>query len=198
VGLGYFLSLDGENLGELESAGPQQVQEEQQAQDSPAATNGDAGNQPVAEPTRATTSEGRALEAGLPGILPDFEDVAISDVTNFLNQQGIAYLRIDAASSSTRAGLVISQSPAPGENTDGLTQVTLTVSAGGAVGAARTDCTVLESTNRRTAAEQAYFEQNCGSTAADTADRTDCEAIRGTDYRSPEERTFFLTNCVTQ
>lgn len=198
VGLGYFLSLDGENLGELESAGPQQVQEEQQAQDSPAATNGDAGNQPVAEPTRATTSEGRALEAGLPGILPDFEDVAIADVTNFLNQQGIAYLRIDAASSSTRAGLVISQSPAPGENTDGLTQVTLTVSAGGAVGAARTDCTVLESTNRRTAAEQAYFEQNCGSTAADTADRTDCEAIRGTDYRSPEERTFFLTNCVTQ
>src|SRR5690606_32454196 len=145
------------------------------------------------------TSEvlGRALEPGLPGILPDFEGVLVQDVISFLNQQGIAYLRIDAASSGTPAGIVLSQSPAEGESTDDLERVTLMVSAGPTIGAARTDCDVLESTNRRTAEEQAYFETNCGE-AADTADRTDCEEIRGTDYRSPAERTFFLANCVVQ
>jgi cytoskeletal protein RodZ len=200
VGIGVFISQGSENLGELETEGQQQVQEQQQAeaQNSPAATTADTANQTPAQPTQTTQPLGRALEPGLPGILPDFQQVAVNDVTGFLTQQGIAYLRIDTTSDTTPAGLVISQTPAAGASTEGLAQVTLTVSAGPTIGAARTDCSVLESTNRRTAAEQTYYEQNCASPAAGTGDRTDCEEIRGTDYRSPAERTYFLANCVTQ
>jgi cytoskeletal protein RodZ len=198
VGLGVFLSQDGQDLGQLQEEGLAQLQGEQTA----VAGNTGAGaggerSQVSVEPTEVSESPGRALDAGLPGILPDFQDVRVSEAMTFLTQQGIAYLRIDAASESMPAGLVMSQSPAAGAGTDGLSQVTLTVSAGPTVGEARTDCSVLESTNRRTQAEQAYYEQNCGP-AAELGDRTTCEEIRGTDYRSPAERTFFLANCVTQ
>ena len=198
VGLGLFLNQGSQSLGELQEEGQAQGQQASEAQAEPTAASDDAGNEASTEPTQTSQAPGRALDAGLPGVLPDFQDVAVGDVTSFLNQQGIAYLRIDTASSRTPAGLVISQSPPAGASTNGLAQVTLTVSAGSTINAARTDCGVLESTNQRTAAEQTYYEQNCASTAAETADRTDCEEIRGTDYRSPEERAFFLSNCVTQ
>ena len=197
VGLGIFLSRDSSNLGQLqEEAQPQEGQQSQEV-GLAAPENTPAGDDVplTAAPTQASLSPGRSLEAGLPGFLPDFTGVPVADVTSFLTQQGIAYLRIDAASTATPAGLVISQSPGAGATTDSLSQVTLTVSAGSALGPPRTDCTILESTNRRTNEEQAYFEANCGAAAAD---RTDCEEIRGTDYRSPEERSYFLANCIAQ
>jgi hypothetical protein len=199
VGLGIFLSQGDDDLGALQEPG--QTQEEQPIQEQAVPeTTIVAGSQEQlpAAPTEPSIGLGRALEAGLPGLLPDFRDVPVAEVTSFLNQQDIPYLRIDTASSSTPVGRVISQSPEAGASTQGLAQVTLIVSAGSALGPPRTDCTILESTNRRTVEEQAYFEENCGSASAGAADRTDCEEIRGTDYRSPQERTYFLANCVTQ
>ena len=196
VGVGVYVSRGGDSFQDLPVEG-QQATTGQQAAGNPTQASG-ASSQPEATPTTAVTeTAGRALEPGLPGILPDFAGVRVQDVISFLNQQGVPYLRIDATSSEA-AGIVIDQSPAAGEASDGLELVTLTVSGGSTIGAARTDCDVLESTNRRTQQEQAYFEANCGVNAAETADRTDCEEIRGTDYRSPEERTFFLTNCIIQ
>jgi hypothetical protein len=197
VGLGVMLSRDSDNFDQLQADA--QSQGEGQSQEAgpalPENTAAGQGEQQAAAPTQPSLSFGRALEAGQPGILPDFVGVPVADATSFLTQQGIAYLRIDATSDDTPAGLVISQSPAAGAETPGLSRVTLTVSAGSALGPPRTDCTILESTNRRTNEEQAYFETNCGDAVAD---RTDCEEIRGTDYRSPEERTYFLANCITQ
>ena len=201
VGLGLFLSRGGQDLGALQdAAGPGGG-----AKPAPDATfhrmrprrRPQRRSNPSAQPTLTVVNQGRALDPGLPGTLPDFANVDIDEATSFLSRQGITYLRIDTASANNRAGLVISQSPAAGTSTSGLAQVTLTVSAATA-GTTRTDCSVLGATNHRTAAEQSYFENNCGSTASNKADRTDCEEIRGTDYRSPQEREYFLANCTTQ
>lgn len=196
IGLGIYLSQGGDNFQDLPVEG-QQAQTDLPAANNATGSTGQASSQTAAEPTATTEVIGRALEPGLPGIMPDFEGVLVQDVISFLNQQGIAYLRIDATSAGTPAGLVMSQTPAAGVSADNIAQVVLTVSAGPTIGAARTDCSVLQSTNRRTAEEQAFFEANCGG-GATTGDRTDCEEIRGTDYRSPKERTFFLTNCIIQ
>ena len=197
IGLGIFLSRGGDNFQDLPVEG-QQAQTDQETTGLPTAVAGESASQSSPEATSTTESIGRALDPGLPGVMPDFAGVRVQDAIGFLEQQDIAYLRIDAASAATPAGLVISQTPEEGESTDGIARVTLTVSAGSTVGTARTDCDVLASTNRRTAQEQAYFEASCGDAAVETGDRTDCEEIRGTDYRSPEERTYFLANCIIQ
>ena len=207
IGLGIFLSRDSGNLGTLEQQ--QANQGEQQSGGVAAATDTGATGaegQPTVQPTQAgqatTAVEQRALDPGLPGVLPDFESVAIEDVTGFLAQQDIPYLQVDRASSSVPEGLVISQSPEAGSDTADIEQVTLTVSTGSSSPALtnRTDCDVLEAANQRTAAEQAFFERSCETDAPAQAlpDRTSCEEIRGTDYRSPAERTFFLTYCIVQ
>jgi len=195
VGLGLFFSRSGDNLGELQAQDQQQTPGEQGAT---VAADVEAApqEQSVAASEETASGPGRVLETGAPGFLPDFLGVAVDEVTTFLDSQGIAYLRIDTRSSITPAGLVIAQSPAAGTSAADLVQVTLTVSAGTDIGPARTDCSVLEASNHRTIAEQAYFESDCGSSPSRPADRTDCEEIRGTDYRSPEERAFFLANCI--
>ena len=192
VAAGIFLSRDTDGIAD--------PQAQQEAQGEPETASEPGAASPEAQPTAVASAEtpaeaGRALDPGIAGILPDFLGVEVDDVTSFLGSQGLAYLRIDARSSTTPAGLVISQSPPAGTGTEGLERVTLTVSAGSTLGAARTDCAVLEASNHRTIAEQTYLETNCGP---ETADRTDCEEVRGTDYRSPAERSFFLANCVTQ
>ena len=207
VGLGLYLNRGGSNLNDLEA----KVQKDQQATNQTTGSNGldllgaaaapTSAVSPQSSPASSASTE-RPLEAGLPGILPDFTNVDVDAVMAFLDQQDIAYLRIDAASPVT-AGLVIDQSPDAGSSTDGVQQVTLTVSSGAAAtSTSRTDCDVLSASTQRTSAEQSYFETNCGAAATGSTgalpDRTDCESIRGTDYRSPAERQFFLSSCVTQ
>jgi hypothetical protein len=191
VGLGFYLSRTGGDLGQL------------QAQNEPApaetAVAGNPGIAPTGQASQApidATSPAGLLESAEPGTLPDFLGIGVDEVTAYLDGQSIPYLRIDARSTATPPGFVIAQSPEPGTDTDGLERVTLTVSAGEDLGPTRTDCAVLEASNHRTIAEQAYLESSCGMPPADTADRTDCEQIRGTDYRSPQEREFFLANCI--
>ncbi len=203
IGIGLFLSRSGDDLGDLQAQQQADLQSEAAGGTGTGATGSQA--QPTTAPTQSSSASNgsRLLEPGLPGILPDFKDVDVDAVTEFLTQQDIAYLRIDTASAGTAKGLVISQSPVAGSDTSDIDQVTLNVSTGASpISTTRTDCDVLESTNQRTASEQTYYENNCGTTTDASPgalpDRTTCEEIRGTDYRSPAERTFFLTYCITQ
>ena len=77
----------------------------------------------------------------------------------------------------------------------------------------RTDCNAIRGTPYRSAAERAWYIQNCGTTNAQPQpntqpqpnaqpqqagigpDRFDCNTIRGTPYRSPSEQAWYNANC---
>jgi cytoskeletal protein RodZ len=195
VGIGLFISRDGEDLGTLQA----QEQPQTTGEVDEASEPSEPGREAVIDAPPETTSSGaRSLDAGIPGVLPDFIGVSIDDVAGFLEEQGLTYLRIDTRSSITPEGIVIAQAPDAGTRTEGLEQITLTVSTGDTTSPMRTDCGELAASNQRTVAEQAYLEANCATPTPQLADRTNCEEIRGTDYRSPAERAFFLANCIIQ
>lgn len=206
AGLGIYLSQGSSDLGtlEAESSGAGAGQQQPTAIAGAASVSTPAGQVSTEENTPVPDVATRPLDPGIPGVLPDFTDVAVEDVTGFLEAQSIAYLRIDTESPEKPLGLVIAQSPEAGTETADLNQVTLTVSAGASADeAVRTDCGELEADNRRTTEEQAYFEDNCTNPPpapepTSLPDRTNCEEIRGTDYRSASERAFFLQNCIVQ